>query len=167
MDVETSGTVTAAATIVAVGAALSAVGLVEWSIAHSSGPMGSSPFDNSWLWAGLVLMGTGVALSVAIIAVRVARIVAAERWRAHLTQFARRGQLFLDEMAKGQSVPTKALADWYEETREQLGAHDVTGSLVVRFEATVSGFGTPAGMDHVWLRSHTDRLVELVEEIRN
>jgi hypothetical protein len=155
---EAATTVTLAGILAAFGAALSAVGLVEYSVTHEPRP---SPFDNSWLIAGLVILGVSLAMAGTSLVGLVVSRVRAELWKAHLSQLNRRGELLYEQfMSRSPGPSDTEISEWYEEVRENLAAFDRTGALLVRFETP----GRPYGDGH-WLLDRTARLSDFLAQL--
>jgi len=89
----------------------------------------------------------------------------AERWRAHIAQFTRQGQLFLQRAKQGSSEE-KAIGAWYSEVVTDLGKHDPTGALTVRLEE--NGPDSPSHspvMNRSFLTGRVEMLCEYLKEL--
>jgi hypothetical protein len=153
VDYEAATLVTWAAMVSAIGAAFVAVGLVEYS--RRTGH--SSPRDNGWTVSGLVLLVGASVGGLLILASRVASIVKGERWKAHVAQFARQGQLLRDRQRAGEEVEEE-FCRWYQEVLNELVGHDPTGAVTVAFENPIYSIGVP-----YWERG--EQLVRYLREL--
>lgn len=155
VDAQAGTLVTWAAMVSAIGAAFVAAGLVEYSL-HPHG----SPFANALTIAGFTLLIGAVLVGLWILVELVRGIVGRERWKAHVTQFAREGQLLRDRLHVGESIQMTELQAWYTEVRDALIGDDPTGAAVVGFEDAV-----PLTVDPRWFSQRVARLMDYLRRL--
>ncbi len=164
---DASASITAAAAVIAVGAAFAAIGLIETSGKHPT----QSPFNNGLVLFGLAIVIFGAVAAITNVGILVARRMKRVRLRNDMAILTRGGNFYIEMIRAGNTPSMNDLINWNTEVKKLLHDHDDTGAWVQRYESgsamTHYNPTLTQGNEEFYLRDRTQKLSVFLQELRD